>query len=106
MPCAYLDVDIVNGNNATPMDIVYRPRYYLSGYNSAAKRWRNEYMDVATSPQKRIVSFENLKEKTWEQLGITSSDSDDDIATVLSATFVVTLMYTGFGVFDVKRGLW
>jgi hypothetical protein len=106
MPCAYLDVNMVGGSNAKPKDIVYRPLYYLSGYNSAATRWRNEFSDKSKSPQQRIVSFEDLKKKTWKQLGITGSDSDDDTATLINAFFEVTLTYTDIGVFDVKRGLW
>jgi hypothetical protein len=81
-------------------------QFSFPNQNNNAGNWRNEYMDVVTSPRKRIVSFENPKAKTWEQLAMTNSDNDDDTATVLDANFEVTLMYTGFGVFDVKRGLW
>ncbi|KAI0097924.1 hypothetical protein GGR51DRAFT_552818 [Nemania sp. FL0031] len=106
MRCAFTDVDM-GGDDAKPTDIVYRPRYYLSGYQSTAKRWRDEYSQRFTSPEERIISFEGLKDLKWSQLGITDSDSDDDFeATAETAAFEVTLRYTGICPFDVKRGLW
>ncbi|KAJ8131566.1 hypothetical protein O1611_g2061 [Lasiodiplodia mahajangana] len=108
MLCAFTDVDMgMGGDNAKPTDIVYRPRYYLSGYQSTAKRWRDEYCQKFTSPEQRIISFEGLKDLKWSQLGITDSDSDDDFeATAETADFEVTLTYTGICSFDVRRGLW
>ena len=106
MPCAYLDPDMVAGDNAKKTDIVYRPRYYLSGYNSAAKRWRDEYMTKIKTPEERIISLEGLKNLTWSQLGITDSDDADDTGDISELPFDVSLTYTGIGVFDVKRGLW
>ena len=106
MLCAVLDVDIVNGNNAKQTDLVYRPRYFLSGYQSAAKRWREEYSDKSSTPEQRIISFEGLKDKSWAELGISESDGDDDVGAALETTLDIMLTYTGIGVFDVKRGLW
>jgi hypothetical protein len=106
MHCAYTDVDIVNGDNATQTDIVYRPRYYLSGYNSTAKRWRDEYSQEITSPDQRIISFKNLQNLTWSQLGISEIENDDDVNIASESEFEVTLTYTGICPFDVKRGLW
>ncbi|KAL7763931.1 hypothetical protein ACKLNR_005076 [Fusarium oxysporum f. sp. zingiberi] len=106
MPCAVSDVDTLNERATQQADIVYRPRYYLSGYRSTAKRWRDEYYDKSSAPEQRLVSFEDLKNKTWAQLGIIEPDGDNDTDETPKMDFQVTLTYTRMGVFDVKRGLW
>ncbi|KAG5656861.1 hypothetical protein KAF25_011030 [Fusarium avenaceum] len=106
MPCAVSDVDILRERGTQQEDIVYRPRYYLSGYRSTATRWRDEYYEKAASPEQRFVSFEGLKNKTWAQLGITEPDGDNDIDETPEMDFHITLTYTGLEAFDVKRGLW
>ncbi|KAF4335363.1 hypothetical protein FBEOM_10772 [Fusarium beomiforme] len=106
MPCVVSDVGILNGRATQQADIVYRPRYYLSGDRSTAKRWRDEYYDKTAAPEQRLVSFEVLKNKTWAQLGIIEPTGANDIDNTPEIDFNVTLIYTGIGVFDVKRGLW
>ncbi|KAM0075396.1 hypothetical protein ACKRZS_012536 [Fusarium odoratissimum] len=89
MPYAVSDVDILN-KRAT----------------HTAKRWRDEYYDKSSAPEQRLVSFEDLKNKTWAQLDIIEPDGDNDTDETPEMDFQVTLTYTGMRVFDVKRGLW
>lgn len=109
MPSVLSGFDIVNATTVNKADMVYRPLYYLPGaYQSTARRWRDEYRAKRLTPSERLVSFQDLKSKTWAQLGITGTVEDEASASddAQFKDLQVTLKYTGLGAFDVKRGLW
>lgn len=106
MPYAVSDVNILNEHATQQADIVYRPCYYLSGYQSTTKSQHDEYYNKSSAPEHRLISFKDPKNKTWAQLVIIEPDGDNDIDETPEMDFQVTLTYTGMGVFDVKRGLW
>jgi hypothetical protein len=109
MLCALQDLGRAAPSAVSTAGYIYRPLYFLSGYDQQSKRWVKDYPVNSTHRQLLSLDLDTTSRVSWTSLGfpaLSSANSSDTLAGSILQGTKITLSFTGMASFDVFRGLW